>query len=280
MKQLAILGSPIDAALSPVLHRAAYTTMGSPWDSWNYRAIDCRPDQLAHFLGELDDTWAGLSLTMPLKRVAVPLLDEVSQLVRATGTANTVVVRDGRLIGENTDVHGMMQALREAGVSNAQSMTVLGAGATAATALAAARALNCGRVTTVVRAPDRCGQLAQAASQLGISLDVRPWSQAAEHLTADVVVSAVPPQAADTLAAAWTKSPGVFLDVVYRPWPSVLATAAERAGRRVLSGLPMLVHQAAQQLRLQTGRADIPLEAMRHAALAGRGDAAEPPKPT
>ncbi|MFI1965317.1 shikimate dehydrogenase [Streptomyces pathocidini] len=279
MKQLAILGSPIGTALSPVLHRAAYTAMGSPWDSWSYRAIDCLPGQLGHFFDALDGTWAGLSLTMPLKRVAVPLLDEVSPLVRETGTANTVVLRDGRLIGENTDVHGMVQALREADVTGARSMTVLGAGATAATALAAARALDCGRVTAVVRAAERCGQLAQAARRLNIPLDVRPWSQAAEQLTADVVVSAVPPHAADTLAAAWTGSPGVLLDVVYRPWPTALATAAERAGRRVVGGLPMLVHQAAQQLRLQTGR-PAPLEAMRQAALAVRGHAVEPPKPT
>lgn len=101
MKQLAVLGSPIGQALSPVLHRAAYRALGL---NRSYRAIDCTPDRLATFLAGLDDGWAGLSLTMSLKRAAVPRLDEVSQTVKATGTANTVTVRGGRLLGENTDV--------------------------------------------------------------------------------------------------------------------------------------------------------------------------------
>ncbi|GAA1923758.1 hypothetical protein [Streptantibioticus ferralitis] len=90
-RQLAILGSPVAQALSPVLHRAAYTALGLDCH-WTYRAIDCTLERLPSFLAGLDDGWAGLSLTMPLKRAAVPLLDEVSATVRATGTgtANTV----------------------------------------------------------------------------------------------------------------------------------------------------------------------------------------------
>jgi len=132
MKQLAVLGPPIGQALSPVLHRAAYQALGL---DWNYRAIDCTPGRLAAFLAGLDDGWAVLSLTMPLKRTAVPSLDEVSQTVEATGTANTVTVRGDRLLGENTDVDGMLHALRDAGITWVEWACVLGVGATAATAL-------------------------------------------------------------------------------------------------------------------------------------------------
>jgi Shikimate dehydrogenase substrate binding domain len=138
-KQLAVLGSPIGQALSPVLHRAAYTALGL---DWSYRAIDCTPQMLAPFLAALDGNWAGLSLTMPLKRAAVHLLDEVSATVTATGTANTVTIRSGRLLGENTDAHGMLQTLLDAGVTHVESACVLGAGATAATALAVLHTLG------------------------------------------------------------------------------------------------------------------------------------------
>ena len=89
---------------------------------------------------------------MPLKRAVVPFLHETSPAVRTTGTANTITIRGGRLLGENTDATGMLQALRDAGVTRAASATVLGAGATAATALTVLSDLSCTRVSVVTRA--------------------------------------------------------------------------------------------------------------------------------
>ncbi|WP_329020976.1 shikimate dehydrogenase [Streptomyces sp. NBC_01601] len=262
MQQLAVLGSPIGQALSPVLHRAAYRVLGL---DWTYRAIDCTPDQLEQFLADMDEGWAGLSLTMPLKRAAVPLLDEVSPLVHATGTANTVIRRGRRLLGENTDVDGMVQALRDAGVSRAESACVLGAGATAATALAALHLLGCTAVTVIARDLGRTGELTRAAKRIGVALHLRPWADAVRHLEADLVVSALPPGAADPLAPLWPAA-ATLLDVVYRPWPTPIARAAQEAGSTVVGGLPMLLHQAARQVELQTGRGPAPLDAMRRAA--------------
>ncbi|MFZ3475856.1 shikimate dehydrogenase [Streptomyces sp. 4.24] len=263
MKQLAVLGSPIGQALSPVLHRAAYRELGL---NWTYRAIDCTPGRLPSFLASLDDGWAGLSLTMPLKRVAVPLLHQVSATVRATGTANTVTVQDGQLLGENTDVDGMLHALSEAGVTRAGSATILGAGATAATALAALHTLGCTEVTAVARDLARTTELARAAIRIGIALRVRPWTEAARHLTADLVISALPPGAADPLAPLWPPVGNTLLDVVYRPQLTPIALAAGQAGSTVISGLPMLIHQAARQVELQTGQSPVPLSVMREAA--------------
>ncbi|MGA5819930.1 shikimate dehydrogenase [Kitasatospora sp. NPDC094028] len=262
-KQLAILGSPIGQALSPVLHRAAYQALGL---DWTYHAIDCTPEQLPDLLAGLDDTWAGLSLTMPLKRTVVPLLHEVSDTVRATGTANTITIRDGRLLGENTDAAGMLQALREAGITEVRSACLLGAGATAATALAVLHTLGCTEVTALARDTSRTHELARAATRIGIRLRVRPLDEAGHHLAADLVVSALPPGASDPLAALWpAEGLGALLDVVYRPWPTRLANTAQRAGHIVIGGLPMLVHQAARQVELQTGH-QAPLAVMRQAA--------------
>lgn len=87
MTRLALLGSPIDSALSPVLHRAAYAAMGLPW---TYHALECRSQDLPCFLGTLEDGWRGFSLTMPLKRTVVPLLDEASQTAGKARTACAV----------------------------------------------------------------------------------------------------------------------------------------------------------------------------------------------
>ncbi|MFE1958375.1 shikimate dehydrogenase family protein [Streptomyces sp. NPDC059479] len=269
MRRLAILGSPVSGALSPVLHRAAYAAMNLPW---TYHAIECRPEELAPFLASLDGSWAGFSLTMPLKTAAVPLLDEVSDAVVRTGAANTIVVRGGRLAGENTDLHGMVQALREAGVTAPSTFTVLGAGATARTALAAARELGCDQAVAVVRDTGRArSHLAAAANRIGIGLSIRPWTAAARHLSADLVVSAVPPHAADDLALGWPHGTGTLMDVTYRPWPTALARAARNAGWSVLGGLPMLVHQAVRQVVLQTGNSTVPYGEMLLAATAEVG---------
>jgi shikimate dehydrogenase len=261
--QLAILGSPVSHALSPVLHRAAYAALGL---DWTYDVIDCTPDRLADFLASLDNTWAGLSLTMPLKHAVVPLLDKASATVTATGAANTVTISGGLLLGENTDVHGMTQALHDSGLAQADSACLLGAGATAATALSVLHTLGCRDTVVLTRNMTHTRQLAHAADRIGISVRLRPWSEAARHLGAGLVISALPPGAADPLAPYWPAAGNTLLDVVYRPWPTPLAQAARRSGSTVIGGLPMLVHQAARQVEIQTGLTPAPLEAMRRAA--------------
>lgn len=261
--RLALLGSPIDHALSPVLHRAAYAALGL---NWAYEAIDCSTEDLPGFLRALDSSWRGFSLTMPLKTAVVPLLDEATEAVMQTGTANTITVGNGRLAGDNTDVAGMVRALGDAGVTAAETITVLGAGATARTALAAAHALGCPHVVVLARNPGRAEPLTAAAERMGTCLSIRPWTEPGRSLAAELVISAVPPSAADDIAPAWPRSrEAVLLDVVYRPWPTRLALAAQASGATVVGGLPMLVHQAARQVELQTGRA-APHEAMLQAA--------------
>src|SRR5262249_41681718 len=115
MRRAAVLGSPVAHSLSPVLHRSAYAEMGLT--GWSYEAVECAEDGLAGFLDGLDGDWAGLSLTMPLKRTVLKLADECSDLALAVGGANTLLLHDGRRLAENTDVYGAIKALTEAGLA-------------------------------------------------------------------------------------------------------------------------------------------------------------------
>ena len=268
----AVLGSPVAHSLSPVLHRAAYAALGL---DWTYDAVEVTSDGLAAFVAGLDRSWAGLSLTMPLKQTVLPLLDAAAPLVTTTRSANTVVLKDGRREGHNTDVHGIVAALREAGVEHVDRAAVLGAGATAASALAALHDLGAHQVRVLARSPERARGLEPVAEALGVRLrygDLHPLEL--EDRWPELVVSTLPGGAADELAAL--SDPGgdipVLLDVVYAPWPTRLATVYARAGGRVVGGASMLLHQAAAQVGLMTGR-EAPLEAMRAALAAAAGHA-------
>ena len=141
----AVLGSPIAHSLSPVLHQAAYRALGLT--GWTYQAIECDEAALPALLASRGPDWAGLSLTMPLKRAVLPLLDYIEPLAAEVGAANTVVFAAGRRHGHNTDVPGLLAALAERGITGTSlpphpAVLILGAGATACSALAALRALT------------------------------------------------------------------------------------------------------------------------------------------
>ncbi|WP_285728495.1 shikimate dehydrogenase [Nocardiopsis sp. ATB16-24] len=260
----AVLGSPVAHSLSPVLHTAAYTAMGL--DEWSYGMHECAEEELAAFLGGLGDEWAGLSLTMPLKRRALDLADTVSDLSRRVGGANTLVRRGGDWQAHNTDVAGIAEALTEAGVGAPRSAVILGAGATAASALAALVSLGLSSpVTVLVRDPRRTEDLVAAARRIGHPLEVGTLSEAGERLDVDLVVSSLPSGAADRYADLVAASRADLFDVVYAPWPTRVAAAVAARGGRVVGGFPMLLHQAVEQVRLMTGVDDVPVKAMREA---------------
>ena len=260
----AVLGSPVAHSLSPVLHTAAYAAMGL--SEWSYGMHECAEEGLAAFLSGLGDEWAGLSLTMPLKRRALDLADTVSDLSRRVGGANTLVRRGGSWHAHNTDVAGIAEALREAGVGAPRSAIILGAGATAASALAALVSLGLSSpVTVLARDTRRTEDLVAAARRIGHPLKVAALSGLEERLDVDLVVSSLPSGAADHYADLVAASRADLFDVVYAPWPTRVAAAVAARGGRVIGGFPMLLHQAVEQVRLMTGVDDVPVEAMREA---------------
>ena len=90
-RRAAVIGHPVAHSLSPVLHRAAYAALGL--EGWTYEAIDTTEEQLPALVNGLDASWAGLSLTMPLKHAVIPLLDHVDPLANVVGAVNTLVAR-------------------------------------------------------------------------------------------------------------------------------------------------------------------------------------------
>jgi shikimate dehydrogenase len=267
-----VLGSPVAHSLSPVLHRAAYRALGLT--DWAYEAIECDEAGLPGLLGSLDSAWAGLSLTMPLKRAVLPLLDRADPLVADVGGANTVVFDAAGRSGYNTDVPGMITALAEAGITAATAL-VLGAGATACAALAALHGIGLPAVSVAVRDPARAGPLLAVAERLGLKVRLVRFTAEPAQASWDLVISTVPAGAADVYAeriGARTLVPRAVLDVIYHPWPTRLVSAATESGAVVVGGFELLLHQAARQVELMTGR-DAPVAAMREAgraALASR----------
>ncbi|KOG20344.1 MULTISPECIES: shikimate dehydrogenase [Streptomyces] len=271
-RRAAVLGSPIAHSLSPVLHRAAYAELGL--DDWSYERFEVDEAALPGFVAELDRSWAGLSLTMPLKRAIIPLLDEVSDTAAAVEAVNTVVLReDGRRVGDNTDIPGMIAALRERGVDKVESAAILGAGATASSALAALARICGGPVTAYVRSEARAAEMRGWGERLDVDVRIADWERAAEAFASPLVVATTPAGTTDALAAAVPDAVGTLFDVLYDPWPTALAAAWSDRGGKVVGGLDLLVHQAVLQVEQITGRTPAPLAVMRAAgeqALASR----------
>ncbi|MER5762353.1 shikimate dehydrogenase [Streptomyces sp. NPDC002082] len=260
----AVLGSPIEHSLSPVLHRAAYQELGLGERSYDRFEID--EAALPGFLAQLGPEWAGLSLTMPLKRAIIPLLDEISDTAASVETVNTVVfTEDGRKVGDNTDIPGLLAALGEQGVQKVESAAVLGAGATASSALAALARICTGEVTAYVRSEARAAEMREWGERLGVDVRTADWSRAAEALAAPLVIATTPAGATDELAASVPAAAGTLFDVLYDPWPTPLAAAWTQRGGKLLGGLDLLVHQAVLQVELMTGCPTAPLAAMRAA---------------
>ncbi|GAA3637670.1 shikimate dehydrogenase [Kineosporia mesophila] len=262
----AVLGSPIGHSLSPVLHGAAYAALGL--SGWSYEAVELDESSFPAWFAGLGPEWSGLSLTMPLKRVVIPLLASVTPLADAVGAVNTVTWTPERYpVGHNTDVHGIVQALRSTGLSSATVGCVVGAGATAASAVAALAGLGCSSVVVQARSARRAGPVLEVAAKLGVAARISDLTAFEDVAAADAVIVTLPGEAASSWSAGLTVTDpprGAMLDVSYHPWPTDAASRWSSAGGAAVGGFEMLLHQAAEQVRLMTGL-DAPLDDMRAA---------------
>jgi len=242
--RLAVWGDPIAHSKSPALHAAAYDVLGLDWE-YDRRQVNAAG--FAGSLGGLDATWRGLSLTMPLKEEAFRAATTRDAHAELTGAVNTLLFGDD-LAGYNTDVGGIVDALAEAGVTTVRSVRILGAGATAASALVAAAELGAEHVEVSARRPERAAGLVVLGDRLGVTVEPRVLDDTA--LDADLTIAtlpsgtALPPEITGPLAARG----GTLFDAAYAPWPSALAVAW--GGGPVVSGLGMLLHQAVRQIRI------------------------------
>ena len=193
---------------------------------------------------------------MPLKRAVIPLLDEISETAASVEAVNTVVfTEDGRRVGDNTDIPGMVAALRERGIEQVDSAADPRRGRHRL--LRARRARpdlhRRGHRVRPQRGPGRarCGGWGE---RLGVDGAYRRLGGRRRGLRAPLVIATTPAGTTDALAAAVPERPGTLFDVLYDPWPTALAAAWSARGGAVVGGLDLLVHQAVLQVEQMTGR--------------------------
>jgi shikimate dehydrogenase len=270
--RLGVIGDPVAHSLSPALHQPALDALAIParFERWHTVAADL-PARIAS-LREPDAL--GASVTVPHKIATLHLVDEVAPSARAVGAVNTVVNRGGRLVGENTDVHGFATSLTGACPDAAgRTALVLGAGGAARAVVVALHGLGVGPILVAAREPAKAAALGAA---VGVRVQPVGYSEAdlgAAATGAGILVNAtslgwragelpVPEAVLDRLPPA-----AVIADLTYRDTDLLLA--ARRRGLSALDGLGMLIHQGARAFALWTGR-PAPLAAMSAAAEAAR----------
>ena len=204
---------------------------------YRYDLRELAPDEVGSFLQQRD--FKGINVTIPYKQTVIPFLDEVSPIARSIGAVNTIVNRNGRLRGDNTDFWGMKYLLEREKINlQNKNMLILGTGGTSRTAQALAKYLGAARVGVVSRHEGE---------------GVMTYAQAREHFAdAQVIINTTPsgmfpneeavPYAMDL--ADFPQLEGL-LDAIYHPLRSELVLAALARGVRATGGLTMLVVQAA-----------------------------------
>lgn len=258
MKRIYLLGYPLSHSLSPAMQNAALQACG--FGEWRYEKLPLPPERL-HALVETLRTEAcvGANVTIPHKQAIIPYLEGLSDAARAIGAVNTVVKRDGKLIGENTDAPGFMQALADRHIRPRHARVFLigagGAAAAVAFALADAGARQIVIVNrTMARAAELADQLQARFPDLELAVN---WWDALRDANLVINASAIgmaPHADASPLPQGRTIPRGaVAFDLVYNPPATKFLQDAAQAGARCIGGLEMLVYQGALAFELWTG---------------------------
>ena len=227
-----LLGEKLGHSFSPQIHRDLA--------GYDYQLLPTPPEAVEDLFARR--AFQGLNVTIPYKRTVMPLCDEIDPRAAAIGAVNTVVNRNGRLTGYNTDIDGFLYMARRAGVDMAgKKVVILGSGGTSRTARAAAGELGAREIVTVSRHGED------------------NYQNLSRHADAQVLVNTTPVG----MYPNWGQSPvslesfpaleGV-LDVVYNPLRTALLLQAEERGLPRSCGLPMLVAQAKRAAELFTGQ--------------------------
>lgn len=248
--RLAVWGDPIAHSRSPRLQAAAARELGLDWDYGRRRVDD---HGFVRELNELDADWRGLSLTMPLKHVAARHAATLDDDARLTGAVNTYLLTADGPHGFNTDVGGLARALREAGIHAPKRVRVLGAGATATSAVVSAARAGAASVEVRARRPEAAAALASVGRSLGVEVTARALDDDRPDAV-DATIAALPGGTdLGPLAGVLASASGPLVDVVYGGWPTPLARAWAAQGIAAHDGLGMLLHQALLQVRVFVG---------------------------
>jgi len=245
----AVLGSPITHSLSPRLHRAAFSYLGV---EGSYEPIEVPAGSLASFIEKRGEEFDYFSLTMPLKEEVLLLPIESDPLISKIQSANTLWKKDAGWSLTSTDGSGFIAALAHAGLQSFNRVLILGAGGTSRAVAGAMDGISkeihvLGRSS--VRAP------ALKSSVTTSEFEYISWNSGADLGSYDLVINTTPAGAADLLADSVRGGAScVLFDVIYKPWPTVLAEAWRDSGGKVIGGLELLLYQGIDQLELVLGK--------------------------
>jgi shikimate dehydrogenase len=287
---LGILGRPLAHSFSPALHNAAIRSLGLDLAYLPFPVE--KKEDLAPLLSGLKSVgFLGVNVSMPYKADVIPLLDEVSELSRKLGAVNTVVHRNGRLLGDTTDPEGFLRGFSEAGHSfDGKAVLVLGSGASARTiAFTLSLKTRATRVAVAARDASRSAALAEEiAEKTGgnlatLALGALQGSGSGGAASFDVIVNTTPlgmhPQEGETpLRADWIRPGQIVYDIIYNPTETRLMREARERGATAVGGLGMLVHQGIASFRQWTGHSPDPTAC--HAGIRAQQEAmarGEPP---
>jgi len=244
----AVLGSPVSHSLSPLLHQTAFSYLGI---DGSYDRIEVRSGELANFIESQGKNYDYLSLTMPLKEEVIELGIPLSEIALKSRSANTLINREDVWSATSTDGIGFISALARRKFSDFTSVLILGAGGTAR-AVAAALDGVAQSITILGRTTSREKAFADIISLSQFSYIL--WSNSFDLSQFSLVVNTTPAGAADALAESAVAEPaGLFFDVIYKPWPTVLATRWQSLNAPVIAGVELLIYQGIEQLRQAIG---------------------------
>ncbi len=245
----AVLGFPITHSLSPLLHNTAFDLLGIAGD---YSAIEVKSGELQDFLSLRGNDFDYLSLTMPLKEEALdPKLDiEIDSLGKRIQSLNTLIRVDNSWSATSTDGSGFIKSLTNAGYSRFDKVLILGAGGTAR-AVAGALDEIATSVDVMRRSVRRSSAIAACFEK--IECNFLDWDDLADLSGYDLVINTTPSGAADLVAENLpNRIDGLLFDVLYKPWPTLLARRWSDAGGKTISGFELLLYQGIDQLNLVT----------------------------
>jgi shikimate dehydrogenase len=245
----AVLGYPIAHSLSPVLHGKAFELLGI---AGSYEAIEVESGGLAQFLKSLGQSYDYLSLTMPLKEEVLDIAKdsgiEVDELAQRIQSVNTLIRKGSGWIATSTDGSGFIKALASAGYDHFNSVLILGAGGTAR-AVAGALDDIADNVAVMGRSVRRNAGIAACFRKVVPEFIV--WDDQIDLRQFDLVVNTTPSGAADLVAEYIpSKVEGLLFDVLYKPWPTLIARRWSDGGGKVISGLELLLYQGIDQINL------------------------------
>lgn len=245
----AILGLPVTHSLSPVLHSKAFEFLNI---EGSYVRQEIGEGDLESFFANRADDFDYLSLTMPLKEVALTLPVEIDSLVTRIQSSNTLYRRGDQWHLTSTDGSGFISALQNAGHDRFEKVLILGAGGTARAVVGALDG-KADQISVLGRTSTRKDVL--EAAVIASEFEYLRWNDAPGFSQYDLVVNTTPAGAADLLADSLLPGDAqLYFDVIYKPWPTVLGSRWSDAGGEVINGLELLLYQGIHQLGLALNR--------------------------